>query len=190
MALTEKLTNIADAIRLKRDIVDELTLEDMALQVSLIDGGGGGGGNLQKTKVLDTVIRADQHAYLLDKSFADEELLQVQCVLTLPTAINGNKTVYSGFGDSATPIAQYEQMFQIGYRANQTINIHEIIPPKITPTTVGYWFLYGENTYAPTFGVGYGRAFKPISTYFTFQAAADISEFDGAHFEVYTIHKL
>ncbi len=43
MALTEKLTDIADAIRLKRDIVTPLSLEDMALQVSLIDGGGGGG---------------------------------------------------------------------------------------------------------------------------------------------------
>lgn len=41
MALTDKLTDIADAIRLKRDIVTPLSLEDMALQVSLIDGGGG-----------------------------------------------------------------------------------------------------------------------------------------------------
>lgn len=37
----DTLTDIADAIRLKRDIVTEMTPEDMALQVSLIDGGGG-----------------------------------------------------------------------------------------------------------------------------------------------------
>lgn len=39
----DTLTEIADAIRAKRDIVTEITPEDMALQVSLIDGGGGGG---------------------------------------------------------------------------------------------------------------------------------------------------
>ena len=37
----DTLTDIADAIRLKRDIVTEMTPEDMALQVSLIYGGGG-----------------------------------------------------------------------------------------------------------------------------------------------------
>ena len=40
MAITEKLKTIADAIRLKRDISDEMTLEDMAMQIGLIDGGG------------------------------------------------------------------------------------------------------------------------------------------------------
>ena len=38
----ETLTDIADAIRLKRDTVDEINPEDMPLAISLIDGGGGG----------------------------------------------------------------------------------------------------------------------------------------------------
>lgn len=36
----ETLTDIADAIRLKRDIVSEIPPEDMGMQVGLIDGGG------------------------------------------------------------------------------------------------------------------------------------------------------
>lgn len=36
------LTDIADAIRLKRDIVTEINPENMPLEISLIDGGGGG----------------------------------------------------------------------------------------------------------------------------------------------------
>lgn len=38
----ETLTEIADAIRLKRDIADEIAPEDMPLEISLIDGGGSG----------------------------------------------------------------------------------------------------------------------------------------------------
>jgi len=45
-----QLTAIADAIRLKRDIVTEMTVDDMPLQIGLIDGGGG-------TQVLDGVIQ-------------------------------------------------------------------------------------------------------------------------------------
>lgn len=36
----DTLTDIADALRLKRDIVTEITPEDMALQVALIESGG------------------------------------------------------------------------------------------------------------------------------------------------------
>ncbi len=39
----QALTDIADAIRLKRDITTPLTVDDMALEISLIDGGGSGG---------------------------------------------------------------------------------------------------------------------------------------------------
>lgn len=39
----EQLTDIADAIRLKRDITDSLSVDDMPLQIGLIDGGGEGG---------------------------------------------------------------------------------------------------------------------------------------------------
>lgn len=36
----DKLTAIADAIRLKRDITTDMTLDEMPLQINLIDGGG------------------------------------------------------------------------------------------------------------------------------------------------------
>lgn len=36
----DKLTAIADAIRLKRDTTTDMTLDDMALQIGLISGGG------------------------------------------------------------------------------------------------------------------------------------------------------
>lgn len=38
----DTLTDIADAIRLKRDIATEITPEDMPMEIGLIDGGGGG----------------------------------------------------------------------------------------------------------------------------------------------------
>lgn len=47
MALTDKLTAIADAIRLKRDLTTDMTLDEMPLQIALIDGGGGGGIEMQ-----------------------------------------------------------------------------------------------------------------------------------------------
>lgn len=34
----EQLTDIADAIRLKRDITDEMTVDDMPMEIGLIDG--------------------------------------------------------------------------------------------------------------------------------------------------------
>lgn len=39
---SDRITAIADAIRLKRDIVDEMTLDDMPMQIGLIDSGSGG----------------------------------------------------------------------------------------------------------------------------------------------------
>lgn len=38
----EQLGNIANAIRLKRDTTVPMTVDDMPLEISLIDGGGGG----------------------------------------------------------------------------------------------------------------------------------------------------
>lgn len=44
MALTEKLTNIADAIRAKTGSADKLTLDGMATAIADIETGGSGGG--------------------------------------------------------------------------------------------------------------------------------------------------
>ena len=44
MALTEKLTNIADAIRTKTGSADKLTLDGMAQAIAGIETGGGSGG--------------------------------------------------------------------------------------------------------------------------------------------------
>lgn len=41
----DKLTAIADAIRLKRDLTTDMTLDEMPLQIGLIGGGGGGASN-------------------------------------------------------------------------------------------------------------------------------------------------
>lgn len=60
MALTDKLTDIADAIRLKRDITTPLSLEDMALQVSLIEGGGGA-----QVETLETPTKTSDTRYPL-----------------------------------------------------------------------------------------------------------------------------
>lgn len=66
------LTDIADAIRLKRDIVDEINPEDMPLEISLIDGGGGGGfiegeftsGNFNTQKTIP-VSNPDNKSYIM-----------------------------------------------------------------------------------------------------------------------------
>lgn len=44
MALTDKLTAIADAIREKASITGKLTLDAMPVAIRTISGGGGGGG--------------------------------------------------------------------------------------------------------------------------------------------------
>ena len=48
-----QLTNIADAIRLKRDTAEEFSVDDMPLAISLIEGGGGGF-ELKATKAPNT----------------------------------------------------------------------------------------------------------------------------------------
>lgn len=53
----DKLTAIADAIRLKRDLTTDMTLDDMALQIGLIDGGGGDVKVEQGTFTLDAEVQ-------------------------------------------------------------------------------------------------------------------------------------
>jgi len=53
----ENLTAIADAIRLKSGSAAPITIEDMPLAISLIDGGGGGG--LEPYQTIDVEVPAD-----------------------------------------------------------------------------------------------------------------------------------
>ncbi len=83
----ETLTDIADAIRLKRDIVTEITPEDMPLQVALIESGGGG------ATIGRTLVVANDSTFDADIKLCDLTADEVQrvrdgtfnCVLTLAT---------------------------------------------------------------------------------------------------------
>lgn len=55
MALIDKLTAIADAIRAKTGTVEEMTLTEMAEAVAGIQTGGGGGGSLFSSRASGTL---------------------------------------------------------------------------------------------------------------------------------------
>ena len=58
MALTDKLTNIADAIRGKTGKTEELTLDQMATEIAGIETGGGGGIGAVKFIDVDITVEA------------------------------------------------------------------------------------------------------------------------------------
>ena len=64
MALTDKLTSIADAIRGKTGKTDEMTLDQMATAIASIETGGGGGGLAYDMGefVLDTDVKSSTYA--------------------------------------------------------------------------------------------------------------------------------
>lgn len=160
----------------------------MGLAVRLIESGWGDG-NLQKVKVLDTTMHAGQYLYPLDKTFEKANLLQVDCVLTLPAAIAANFAHFCGFCDTTTPNTTQQQIFSIGYRNGQTKNVLNVIMPS-TDTPVGYWVLNGSSGYSLQTGVCYGRYPPNTSTYFCIKGNADTSTFEGARLEIYVTHKL
>ena len=56
MALVDKLTNIANAIRGKTGGTDKLTLDEMATAIEGIESGGGGGdGEFSKFAIVETM---------------------------------------------------------------------------------------------------------------------------------------
>lgn len=99
----EKLTAIADEIRLKRDIVTELTLDDMALQIPLIDGGSGGvvSGTYIPENVSSTITISDfigKDNWILWANFALTPFPTERRELAL--VYIGGKFVYSGSDNS------------------------------------------------------------------------------------------
>lgn len=52
MALTDKLTNIADAIRGKTGKTEEMTLDQMATEIAGIETGGGTGGSMESGELV------------------------------------------------------------------------------------------------------------------------------------------
>ncbi len=78
MALTDKLTAIADAIRGKTGKTDGLTLDQMATEIAGIEAGGGGGmesGELVLTSAVTTftipVTSKKNHCLIVPKSFSE-----------------------------------------------------------------------------------------------------------------------
>lgn len=77
----EKLTSIADAIRLKRDMVDEMSVDDMPMQIGLIGGGREEIVNIPYSSSVTTVNQAIEYI----RQFVDSNGVYVKKVIDKKT---------------------------------------------------------------------------------------------------------
>lgn len=75
MALTEKLTNIADAIRTKTGSADKLTLDGMATAIAGIQTGGGSGGGTSGIYMAKVTLAENAHSFEIVHNLGTTDIL-------------------------------------------------------------------------------------------------------------------
>lgn len=185
----DTLTDIADAIRLKRDIATEIATEDMALQVSLIDGGGGGGGNVQKKLLLSATLSGATEQIPLPSPLNTQDLFMVEGVLTWDAAPTANTSTWCGFGIETPAYAQNQQQFGICARNGAIKSGFIWLPPNSADNAPGVHWEYGLSSYqAQLTGTSYGR--KPANGSLYLNVKDAVPNMAGAHIEIYGYYKL
>ena len=95
MALTDKLKAIADAIRGKTGKTDEMTLDQMAVEIAGIQAGGGSGGLYETGEIIGDGVTHNSDASALQIPISFEPDFMFIC-LTDTTATLDENHVYGG----------------------------------------------------------------------------------------------
>ena len=160
MALIEKLTNIADAIRGKTGKADKLTLEGMAAAIAGIETGGGSGGasgiymakitpaeyiggltithNLGTTDILYVAVWAETLGELLPDGTATLCKMWAKTDITTRRGGNGFSTGYAW--SSANNYADPNAPNVAGYETLSVTDENTIVLPRAqSGATTGYY---------------------------------------------------
>lgn len=127
---SDRIKDIADAIRLKRDITDEMTLEDMPMQIGLIEGGGSDidGTIIIKTATIEkTVESADILVPFQIPNFNPEKIITLF-------------VIRKGFEEESYPSAQW-----VGIGYSRTFTQDVFLP--IRPLSVSVYNNAGKINY-------------------------------------------
>lgn len=133
MALTDKLTAIADAVREKTGKADEMTLDQMAVEIEGISGGGSGGE--KNTHVTDIITTEEVDIiYIPLQNYEDAEMFlyirtnsetfKFKFSVTFPP-IGTNK--YTNYGTAVASSAQYGINYGIRIYNDNTHEEHRYV---------------------------------------------------------------
>lgn len=130
MALTDKLTAIADAVRAKTGGAELLTLDEIAAAIASIDAGGGGGGASGIVLVDETVTMANNGSTVATTIYKSDSLKNLSWYFALLVKLNpildsGAYEVVQFSRNSDFP-AQAVRWTGSGYSANHTGNYLDI----------------------------------------------------------------